>query len=150
MTTIQIVAAATAITGLSAASITNWLDADALKDSVERGLPLVQPAPNFVSNLGAPVIDSFGDWSVAKKTLTYNLNWRCLFAEVGDERGNMDIWQGMATALGEIIDAVSQNTLATTINIDWGGLGAWGLVEDPAGTQFHGFDFSVTVTEFIN
>jgi hypothetical protein len=147
---IRTVTLADSISKLSVSNI-SIKDLDEIKDELlERDGCVVMPAPDFISN---PKIqrDTFGSGSGAKWTFSYTLTYRLFYKPVQDERELKRIYPTMVARACAFVDAVVANdNLSGAEDIEFGGFGAFGVVEDPSGAMYFGCDVLINVQEFIN
>ncbi len=141
-----------AIAALSVSGVT-IKDTSAIPKSVEpRDCPILYPRPDgFVSAFNV-VRDSFGADSQARKTVTYTLTYRFLYAALGTDRAAVfDAYDDFAAKAFAILDVILANsTISGLVDLTPIDTPAWGPVSDPSGKMFHGTDISLAVTEFVN
>lgn len=107
--------------------------------------------PNIESpiTIAVPKRQSFGLGSLAKKDITYSLNYRLLYAPVGSGRGIKDIYSSMFVMVAGIFDAVAvSDALTGTIDINPRISSSSTTVKDPGGNSFYGLDISFDVLEY--
>ena len=117
---------------------------------IQRDCPLMIPSPeDYVSNFTVQV-DSFGTGSQRKMTLTYQLNYILVFAEVGIGRTNvLDAYSGMLTKACAFLDAFyALDNLTGAVDFD-AELGNPSITEI-SGKSFHSIDIRLIVKEFVN
>jgi hypothetical protein len=142
---------ATSIAGLSVSGVT-IADLDGIPEQAHgRDCPLLYPKPDgFMSNLRVER-DSFGPASDARKTVRYTLSYAYLHAPVSEGRGLFDVYQAMVQNTLAILDAIiADDALNGAVDITPGEVTRFGLVNDPAGSWFHGCVIALNVTEQIN
>jgi hypothetical protein len=148
-TTIAAGFAALTITGVTVKAI------GAMPEQVTaRDCPLLMPAPNFVLGGITSSEDSegpatFGASGAGMWVFQRVWQWRYCHAAVGSARGMLDHYAGMMTAQDAIITALCALDIANVdvMEID---CNEFGVVTDPAGNQFFGFDIAVALKERIN
>jgi len=116
-----------------------------------RMCPILYPEPvNFISGFSVER-DSFGAAAQAKKTVTYTLTYTYLHAPIGTGRGLFDVYDGLVKNVFAILDAlILADALTGTIELIPLTPVNVGPVGDPAGNRFHGCQFELSVTEFVN
>ncbi len=138
----------TAIKALSVTSLT-IKDIGEVTETYEiRGAVLYHLIDNPVT-IAVPKRQSFGIGSVAKKDVTYSLNYRLLYAPIGSERGIKEIYSNMFVMVANIENAVINNdALSGTIDIQPRIAAGSTTVKDPGGNAFYGLDISFDVLEY--
>jgi hypothetical protein len=149
---LQTTAIATSIAGYSVSGVT-IRDLDDFQDEIKKrsgDLPVLMPAPNFFT---APKIEymAMGTGDVAPINVTYTLNYRFFYEEVGAERELANIFQGFIGKVTAIIDAIIANdSTSNAIHLQVVSISPFGVVVDPSGNEFFGCDFGFGVLEFVN
>ena len=113
-----------------------------------RGAVLYPDISNLMT-FNPPVRQSFGTAGRERLDVSYTLNYRFLYAPIGSGRGVKDIYSGMMTKISAILDALNVMD-APTGSIDMTAQIVQGnpVVKDPAGNDFWGCDFSISVLEY--
>lgn len=124
-------------------------DIDEIPQSASMLTPLLIPQPNdFVTDF-AVTFQSFGSNGTAKMDMDYSLNYVYLHAEAGSGIGTFDVYSGLITKLSAIIVAILSNDAITgLVDMQLGGIGNIGIIEDPSGNQYWGVLFSFRIKEF--
>lgn len=139
------------IAGLSVSGVT-IRDLDEIPEAVPASdLPVLFPEPgNPMSNL-VVTRDTMGA-GLAKWTVTYNLTYTFCHHQPGEGYGLFDKYGDMVDKATAILDALIEADLnangAVELTVD--NVLNFGPVLDPAGNQYHGCQFVLHVTEFIN
>jgi len=144
-------AIATVVDSISNLSVSGLTikDMDTIPASASGLGPLLIPLPNFVTNFNMER-DSYGGGSTAKMTVTYNLNYRLLFAQAGSGR-DLEYFDNMVSMVALLWDAIlAIETLTGAIDLVPAGITNMGLINDPAEHEYYGCDIAVRVTEFVN
>ena len=148
--TLSVVTVADSISKLSVSGVT-IKDLDQILDNVtSRDTPVMMPAPQFFT---APEVDrvSMGTGSTAQTDVSYTLNYRFFFEEVGANRSLSDVYQDLVTKTMLIVDALIANDVVTgAIDLQFIDVGAFGVVTDPVGESFFGVDIGIRIMEFEN
>lgn len=146
---LSIATIADSISNLSVSGLT-IKDMDTIPASASGLGSLLIPLPNFVTDFNMSR-DSYGGGSTAKMTVTYNLNYRLLFAPAGSGR-DLEYFDNMVSMVGLLWDAVMAIELITgAVDLIPAGLSNMGLVNDPAEqNEYYGCDVAFMVTEFVN
>lgn len=130
------------------------VDLDAIPEAVDGRRALIMPRPDgFVTGFSIER-DSFGT-SGAKMTAIYTLNYRLLYAGIGEGRGLFDKYPDMVDAAFRFLDAVLAigevtSEASRVVDLNIANALNFGPVLDPAGNAFHGCEIELTVTEFVN
>lgn len=125
---------------------------DDIPEAIAPGdLPVLFPEPlNTISNL-VVTRDTMGA-SLAKWTVTYDLNFTFCHHPIGAGYGLFAEYGAMVDKATAILDALIEADLnadgAVELTVD--NVLNFGPVLDPAGNQYHGCQFVLHVTEFIN
>ena len=97
------------------------------------------------------VRDSTGGGSTAKMTVYYTLSYRLCHTRLGSGRGLFDVYDDMVAIAAAFLDAVlAIDVLTGAVDIMPSDAVNFGPVVDPAGDGFHGCDFALDITEFVN
>jgi hypothetical protein len=143
---------ADAIAGLTISGVT-VLDLNEIKEGiVERDCPVLFPRPDgYVTDFKVEV-QSFGGEGERAMDVTYSLHYVLAYAAVGSGRGLFDKYPGMVNAAFAVIDAILANdTLGgDAVDVNIKNVPDFGLVNDPAGNAFHGFEIAINITELVN
>ena len=143
---LQLATVADSISKLSVSDLTIE-DVDAL--SVFIIPPVLAPMPDYITNFEIEY-NSFGSGDTAQKTISYDLNYRLYYAQVGSDR-KLAPFEGLVDMIAAILDAIIDVVNITgAIEIMPGGTIRPGIVLAPDGAQFFGCDFAFRVTEFDN
>jgi hypothetical protein len=125
-------------------------DINEIPDAIDqRFCPQMFPdAGNFVTDFEC-IRSTMGPAAAAMHTFRYRLNYIVAVMPAGSTRGLKDIYGVMVDVGEDIIKKVSETDDAFTVaNIEPGPIGAFGLVSDASGMQFHGFNISFNCEEF--
>lgn len=120
---------------------------------VQGHLPLLQPAPKFISNLDSQT-DSYGSGGIGQATATYNLGYRYLQA-FSSSAGLGDVFDKLAQAVSALYGFFAENdviafTGGQAIDVRIVDISEFGEVTAPNNAKFWGFDLAVGVKELIN
>lgn len=127
------------------------MDIDQIPENSDPRKAIIFPKPDGFITGFTVVRDSFGGGSTAKMTATYSLNYRLCYAPIGAGRGLFEVYDDMVAKAFLFLDAViAVNTMTGLIDIQVQNAINFGAVNDPVGNMFHGCDFVLLVTEFIN
>jgi len=141
------------IAALSVSGVTIF-DIDEVPSEIGPRAPAIIPLPMIFDNFTVQYdsMNTSSGTDARKKTVTYDLHYRLLYAPIGTDRGNiLSQLSAMATKAGLFLDAVmAVDTFTGGIDIDPSIPEGNGIVEDPAGVPFWGCDFVLTVMEFVN
>jgi len=144
LTTIASSIAALSVSGLTIRDIDDIPPAGGVRSG-----PELIALPNYVTNFTVE-FDSFGSGATAKMTVTYELNYRLLYAPAGSAQA-LSLFGDMVAMVGLIWDAVlAVVTISGAIDIMPAGIINMGLVNDPAEGSFYGCDLAFQVKEFVN
>lgn len=144
----QISTIVSAISDLSVSGLT-ICDVDEIPAAVDIRTPTMFPLARFVTDLSV-ARDSFGA-DMAKMTISYSLNYRVCYAPVGSNRGGLEHVGGMIVLFGSLLDALlGVVNFSGSVDFELPGAVNFGIVTDPAGNSFWGFDLAIRVSEFIN
>jgi len=126
------------------------LDIDEITTSGSMICPVLFPQPdNFVTNMAVERM-SVGSGGTALMNMTYNLNYVYLHAEVGSGLSAFEIYTGLITNLALIIKTLLQNDNITgAVDMEVNDIGELGVITDPAGNNYFGVLFSLSILEFI-
>lgn len=127
-------------------------DIDEIPEAVTPTMcPVLYPEPvGFISNFEY-TRQSQGGGAVALADVTYNLTYTFLYAPVGSGRGLFDVYDDMVAKVGLILDAFIIADAATgAVDLTPDTPLNLGPVSDPAGNVFHGCQFVLNITEFVN
>jgi hypothetical protein len=148
------IALATVTNSIAALSVSGVTikDIDEIPEEVtSRDTPMIIPNPDgFMTGLEI-TRDALGPAASAQKTISYVLTYRLLYSPIGAARGMFDVYDSMVAKALLFLDAVVANDAMTgSIDVTPAEVTAFGPVADPAGEMFHGCNFLLAVTEFIN
>jgi hypothetical protein len=145
--TSSIATVADSIAGLTISGVT-IKDIDQIPDSARMLAPLLIPTPdNFVTDLGY-TFESFGFNGTPKINTNYTLNYVFLFCEVGG-MGAFSAFSGLIAKLSAILVAIMSNdTITGAVDVKINSVGNIGVIQDPAGVEFWGLEFSLRVLEY--
>jgi len=139
--------ASMSITGVTMKALNN------ISSAVQpRDCPLIQPAPeNFISGMTV-TRDAYGPDAQARKTARYTLNYRFFYMPIGVDRATYFAkYSDFVTLAAAILDAfIANSSPAGAVDLTPPEAFNFGIVQDPTGTQFHGFDVPLGIMEFIN
>lgn len=148
--TINIVAITGAIEGITVTGLTisDW---DTIQDQTDvRAKPVLFPDPvNSVTNM-VVTNDTWGLESAAEKSAAYDLRYVLAYEKVGTGRGLKDILPGLIAMVADIVEAVTATELGS-----YGAITSQvlvpnvGIIQDPAGNQYHGALVTIRVLECI-
>ena len=137
------------ITTSGAITLKIW-DIDEVPDNID-----LRFCPQMFPDTGAFVTDytcvrsTMGPAAAAMHTFTYKLNYIVAYAPVGSGRGLKDVYAGMVDVAEDIIKKVSETDDAFTVaNINPSPVGSFGVISEPSGQQYHGFNISFDCEEF--
>lgn len=149
---LQIATVTNSIAGLTVSGV-YMRDSDQIPQEAIRQTPALVPIPNgFVSGY-QQVRQSYGSNSApaAKYDVSYSLNYRLFYAEVGSGYSLAQIYPKMVAAAFAVIDAVLSNDLiAGCVDIQVEAIQSFGVVGDAVGKMYHGCDLSFRIKEFVN
>jgi hypothetical protein len=140
-----------AIAGLTVTGVT-IRDTSALTDHIEhRDEPCLVPLPNNFVNFQPVIRDTYGPAATAKKTVTFELNYRFFHSDAGEGRGLYDQFPDFMDKLFAINDAlIAADALGGTVDMQLLGNPNLGVVVNGGGGEFWGADITILCTLFIN
>ena len=112
--------------------------------------PILYPKPDgFISGL-SPSLETFGTFGTEQMTLRYNLTFRYLHSQISGGLGGLfQVYAGLITNVAAIAKIIMTNdTLSGADNVRLQTITQIGPTSDPAGNQYHGCDFIVSVEEY--
>lgn len=144
----QIATVAASIAGLTISGVTNK-GIDAIPESASMLCPLLIPQPdNFVTGL-TYARQTVGSMGSAKIDCNYTLNYVYLHCETGSGINTYAPYAGIISKLETILEKILANDVVSgAIDIQISSIGTIGTIQDPAGNQFWGLMFSISVLEF--
>lgn len=150
---IQLTTIVAAIAALDFGNGVNNLTLAQIPANAETALPCFFPNPNdnaFITDMTFTPL-TFGTGGTAKMNLEYTLNYRYLHAVVGSGGGLLSNYEPMINNVMDILKTIFTNdTVTGAVDVKLLGVPAVGNLSD-AGTamQYHGVDFSLRITEYI-
>jgi hypothetical protein len=147
--TVNIVTVAQSISNIGIAGI-NVRDIDNIPENAMPILPVLFPVPNgFITDTNFERV-TFGG-SSAKMDLVYTLHYRYLHAVVGSGGGLLAVYEGLLTNLAKILEKIFYNHAPTgAVDMVLSSVSDIGVLTDPGGqTMYHGVDFALRITEFV-
>ena len=123
-------------------------DIDEVPDSANMLCPLVVPVADFMTN-ATPQNQSFGSNGTPKIDFTYTLNYAFLYAEMGSGINAYAPYQGLLQKFELILETILANdAINGLVDMKLESMSNIGAIEDPAGNQFWGLNFSLTCLEY--
>ena len=146
--TSTIATVADSISGLSISGVT-IKDIDQIPETARMLTPLLIPQPaNFVTDVSV-TFQTYGSNGGAKINTNYNLNYVFLFCEVSSGMGAFAAFSGLISKLSSILVAINSNDAITgAVDVKISSIGNIGVITDPAGVEFWGFEFSLKILEY--
>ncbi|MBX3005950.1 MAG: hypothetical protein KF821_09030 [Anaerolineales bacterium] len=140
--------AAKTLTGITLKGPADMVDAP-----LHTQLPLLQPAPHFITNIRIER-DSYGSGGVAQMTVTYDLNFRYMHS-LASSAGLGGVFDALLKAVSVLYIFFAENdsiafTGGEAVDLQIASIGEFGDVPAPNGTMCWGFDLAARVTELIN
>jgi hypothetical protein len=140
---------ATGIAALNIAGVT-VLDITAMPDAVTK-YPALVPGPQWIAGGIGSAEDGEGPATFGPGMWVFQraFSYRYFHAPTGAGRGLLDHYSAMTANLDAITTAL---TLLDVAGVDVMQIenSEFGVVEDPAGSKFYGFDLAITLKERIN
>jgi len=145
---ISIVTVADSISKISVSGLT-IKDLDEMLEKVtDRDTPVMMPGPTFITGIDIEDM-ALGTGAVRHLDVSYVLNYRFFFEEVGESRELKDVYAAMMTKLSLLIDALIINDVVTgAIDLQHISIIGDGTVTDPVNELFFGFDIGLSIMEF--
>jgi len=148
--------AATIASGVAGITVTGvtFKDITAIPEQVQpRDCPIMFPQPNgWLSGGNGEPNDgpaTFGTPTTRYWLFNRKYEYVYLHAPVGSGRGLVDHYSGMAAKLDLIITALLALDM-TQVDLMTVDIGAFGTLQDPAGSNFFGFTLGLTFREKVN
>jgi hypothetical protein len=149
---IKLEAIANAIANLDLGRIDNKRF-DQIPENAEMLTPVFFPRPDqFIRGIEITT-DALGAGTNRLATLRYTLTYTYLHAQLGTGIGGLfATYPGMIKALAVIMNTMIANDyISKALDLELVDLAPGGFVaQDPAGKDYHGFDVSLKIMEFIN
>jgi len=147
--TVHLEAIVTGISTLSVSGVT-MCDIDAIPTKASTNLPVFFPRPqDFVTNL-VPKRVTYGNGTIAKIDLEYDLNYQFLYAMVGSGGSLLASYADMIALIALIVATILANdAVGGAVDIQLNGISNIGPLPDPgANAMYHGAEISLHVLEF--
>ena len=111
--------------------------------------PVLYPRPdNFITGFNV-VIETFGFDGDEQATAVYTLNYRYLHCTLGSMGGLLHTYAAFLANVKSIIEAImNDDTITGATNVRFGTIPAMGPLNDNAGNQYLGCDFTIMVEEY--
>ena len=149
---IQLETIANAISDLDLGDIDNKRF-DEIPEKAEMLTPVFFPRPDQFVQAVEVTADALGAGASRLATLRYTLNYTYLHAPLGTGIGGLfETYPGMIEAMVVIMNAlITSDYISSALDMEVTDLAPGGFVAmDPTGIQYHGFDVSLRIMEFIN
>ena len=139
---------ATSIAGLTVSGVT-IKDITAIPDSAQMLCPIIIPQPNGYMSGTKVTFETFGSNTGAKLNMEYDLNYVYLHCEAGSGVNAFAPFSSLMTNLAAILVTIMSNDkINGLVDMQLGGIGDVGIINDPAGNSFWGVLFSLHCLEF--